>query len=143
MKTTLLMLALGVLAWPAASQPFSIDWFEVAGGGGTSASGQYSLSGTIGQHDAGVTMINGQYSITGGFWVLPTVFQTSGAPRLTIFPAGPGSVMISWTPAAPGYVLQETPGLAPSTWANSSSGATNPIVVPATVSAKFYRLVKP
>ena len=34
------------------AQNYSIGWWKVAGGGDTSTNGQYSLSGTIGQHDA-------------------------------------------------------------------------------------------
>jgi hypothetical protein len=50
---------------------------------------------------------------------------------------------VSWTPDTPGFVLQESVSLAPSAWTNSISGSTNPIVVPATVPTKFYRLFKP
>jgi len=64
---------------PAAAQ-YSIDWFKVAGGGGTSTNTQFTLNGTIGQHDAGTPITNGQFSVTGGFWVLPTAVQTVGAP---------------------------------------------------------------
>jgi len=39
--------------------------------------------------------------------------------------------------------LQETLSLAPTNWVNAPSGATNPIVVPATGPTKFYRLFKP
>ena len=35
------------------SAQYSIDWYSVDGGGGTSTNGQYSISGTIGQPDAG------------------------------------------------------------------------------------------
>jgi hypothetical protein len=103
----------------------------------------YSVSGTIGQPDAGPKMTNGQYSVTGGFWALPTAIQTEGAPTLTIVPAGAGQAQISWTPDTPGFVLQETLSLAPTNWVDSVSGSTNPVVVPATVPTKFYRLFKP
>jgi hypothetical protein len=74
----------------------------------------------------------------------PTPFTISpSAPTLTIAPATPGNATISWTPATAGFVLQETLSLAPTNWVNSLSGATNPVVVPATVSAKFYRVFKP
>jgi hypothetical protein len=122
---------------------FSIDWFTVDGGGGTSTGGVYSVSGTIGQPDAGVPMTNGQYSVTGGFWALPTAIQVIGAPRLTIVPAGAGLAAISWTPNTPGFVLQETLSLSPTNWVNSASGATNPIIVPATLPTKFFRVFKP
>jgi hypothetical protein len=122
---------------------FSIDWFTIDGGGGSSSGGVYSVSGTIGQPDAGVPMTNGQYSVTGGFWALPTAIQVSGAPTLTIVPAGAGLAAISWTPNTPGFVLQETLSLSPTNWVNSASGATNPIIVPATLPTKFFRVFKP
>ena len=42
------------------AQSYSIDWFTIDGGGGTSTGGVYSLSGTIGQPDAGGPLTNGQ-----------------------------------------------------------------------------------
>lgn len=52
----------------AAAQPFSIDSYTVDGGGGSLFGTDYSLSGTIGQPDAGV--LNGSsYSVSGGFWM--------------------------------------------------------------------------
>ena len=65
------------------------------------------------------------------------------APTLMIVPTTPGQATISWTPATPGFVLQESWSLSPANWTNSPSGATNPIVVPAAVTTKFYRLFKP
>ena len=131
------------LAASAFAQPYTIDWHTIDGGGGTSTGGVYSVSGTIGQPDAGVTMTNGQYSVTGGFWALPTAVQITNAPTLTIVPATPGNATISCTPATPGFFLQESFSLSPANWTNSLSGATNPIVVPATLPTKFYRLFKP
>ena len=125
------------------AQSYSIDWFTIDGGGGTSTGGVYSLSGTIGQPDAGGPLTNGQYSVTGGFWALPFAVQTPGVPVLTIIPFGPGQARISWTPNPPGYVLQETFSLAPANWGDSPGGAANPVTVPATLPTKFYRLRKP
>lgn len=122
---------------------FSIDWHTIDGGGGTSTGGVYSVTGTIGQPDAGPTLTNGPYSVTGGFWALPTAVQTSGAPTLTIVPATPGFATISWSPNNTNFVLQETWSLTSVNWTNSPSGATNPIVVPASLPTKFYRLAEP
>jgi hypothetical protein len=122
---------------------YSIDWHTIDGGGGMSTGTVYSVTGTIGQPDAGGPMTNGQYSVTGGFWALPTAVQVTNAPTLTIVPALAGQATISWTPATPGYVLQETLSLSPTNWINSVSGSTNPIGVPATLPTKFYRLFKP
>jgi hypothetical protein len=55
-------------ATAAFGQDFSISWFTIDGGGGTSTGGDFSLSGTIGQHDAGGPMTGGDFSLTGGFW---------------------------------------------------------------------------
>jgi hypothetical protein len=128
---------------PEPASPFALDWFTIDGGGGTLATGQYTLSGTIGQPDAGDPMTIGQFSLTGGFWALPTAVQSLNAPALLIVPAAPGLATISWTPATPGFVLQFSPTLTLPAWTNAPSGATNPITVPATLPARFYRLFKP
>jgi len=47
------MLLLLVLVPSLHAQTYSIDWYKIAGGGGTSTGGVYAVSGTIGQHDAG------------------------------------------------------------------------------------------
>jgi uncharacterized membrane protein len=60
----LLLLAGGVAY---ASTDASIPWWTADGGGGTSSGTGYSLSGTIGQADAGA-MSGGNYSLAGGFW---------------------------------------------------------------------------
>ena len=124
------------------AQTFTIDWFKVAGGGGTSTNAQFTLSGSIGQPDAGPTATNGQFSVTGGFWVLPQAVQTEGAPSLTIMAAARGYATISWTPNSTGYVLQETWNLSPANWTNSLSGVTNPVTVPISAGAKYFRLRK-
>lgn len=141
MKTLLIVSLFIPLA--AFAQSYSIDWSKIAGGGGTSTNGQFSLSGTIGQPDAGGPLTNGQCSVTGGFWALPQAVQVAGAPTLAIVSATPGNATLSWTPATPGFVLQETWVLSPSNWTNSPSGSANPITVPATAPTKFYRLFKP
>ena len=133
-----------VLVSSAFAQSYSIDWFTIdGGGGGASTGGVFSVSGTIGQPDAGGPWTNGSYSASGGFWTLPVAVRTPEAPTLVIAAAAPGTAVISWTPATPGFVLQETPSLSPTNWMNSASGMTNPIIVPATTPAKFYRLFKP
>ena len=53
----------------ANAQPYDLSWFTIDGGGGTSTGGAFSLSGTIGQPDAGGPMVGGSFSLTGGFWV--------------------------------------------------------------------------
>ena len=55
------------LAFPALGQ-YSITWYTIDGGGGTSSGGSYTLSGTIGQPDAGPSLTGGSFSLTGGYW---------------------------------------------------------------------------
>jgi hypothetical protein len=143
MKTKMLLCAAAMfLTISSHAQQYSINWHTIDGGGSTSTGGVYSVSGTIGQPDAGGPMTGGQYSVTGGFWALPVAVQTPGAPTLTIARSGPGQARISWTPNTPGFVLQETASLSPTNWVNSASGAANPVTVPATLPTKFYRLKK-
>jgi hypothetical protein len=51
----------------AAHAQFQIDWYTIDGGGGTSSGGAFSLTGTIGQPDAG-TANGGTFQCLGGFW---------------------------------------------------------------------------
>ena len=64
-QTMLVALPLWLGAPAIHAQNYSIDWYRI-GGGGASAGGQYSLSGAIGQPDAGA-MGGGRYSLSGGF----------------------------------------------------------------------------
>jgi hypothetical protein len=99
-----------------SAQTYSIAWYKVAGGGGISTNGQYSLSGTIGQADASAAMTGGNYSVTGGFWSLYAI-QTPGAPLLTITYAG-NKAIVSWPSPSTGFVLQTNSNLATGTWVN-------------------------
>jgi hypothetical protein len=55
-------------AFPAATQAqFQIDWYTIDEGGGASAGGAFSLTGTIGQPDAGDAQ-GGGFDCAGGFW---------------------------------------------------------------------------
>jgi hypothetical protein len=65
---TLLAASLVVFLALAASNGFSIPWWTLDGGGGTSQGGDFAVSGTIGQPDAGSVMSGGDYTVLGGFW---------------------------------------------------------------------------
>lgn len=133
-----------VAATSARAQNYSIDWFSIDGGGGTSTGGVYSVSGTIGQPDAGM-LSGGTYSLVGGFWGAVIPVQQVGAPTLFIDNVLNGSVRISWAPNTPGFVLQEAASLSDLTvpWTNAPTGATNPVVVPASTQTRFFRLSRP
>ena len=74
MKQNLLLISIIVLvllatvsAGYAYMNGYTLPWWTVDGGGGRSSNAQYSLSGTIGQTDAGV-LSGGNYTLLGGFW---------------------------------------------------------------------------
>jgi hypothetical protein len=78
----------------------------------------------------------------GGPFAAESQFVFGSAPSLSITRTGL-TATISWTPAGPGWVLQENGSLAPAGWSNAPSGAANPVNVPAGAGAKFYRLLTP
>jgi len=61
--------AIGTASAATASEPYTIDWYTVDGGGQVAEAqfGVYTLSGTIGQPDAG-EQVNATYTLGGGFW---------------------------------------------------------------------------
>jgi len=137
------LLATGFLISTTALQAqYSLDWHTLDGGGATSAGGTYTLGGTIGQPDAnGITLTGGSYSLEGGFWPGLILVPADDGPTLFIQLAG-ASVIVSWTPASPGFTLQQTDNLASPAWTPAPSG--NPTApIPATAGTRYYRLIKP
>ena len=65
----LLMFGIAILMTfaPAGLCDYRIVWSTIDDGGGRSAGGQYVLTGTIGQPDAGYSE-GGSYELLGGFW---------------------------------------------------------------------------
>ena len=145
-KLSCMTLALGLFAPALRAQNYSIDWYQIAGGGGTSTGGTYQVSGTIGQPDAGVAMGGGNYSLTGGFWSLISVVQTPELPNLTITHTG-NSVIVSW-PNTASSTLQTNSNLASASgWSaygstvNTANG-TNSITISPPTGTLFFRLSK-
>src|SRR6266536_388318 len=99
LKIALLLLA--VTSTAALAQSYSIDWFTIDGGGGTSTGGVYAVSGTIGQPDAG-KLSGGNYTLDGGFWGIIAI-QTPGAPLLSIARTTTNTVVISWPSPSTGF----------------------------------------
>ncbi len=125
------------------AQNFSIDWHTIDGGGGTSAGGVYSISGTIGQPDA--AMNGGGYSLAGGFW---SAVQIPGAPLLTIYLTTGNRAVVSWPSPATGFTLQQNNGLNPASWTTppetvADNGTNRFILVNPPAGNRFYRLFKP
>jgi hypothetical protein len=146
-RTRVFCLALLFTLWLSAvrapAQSYSIDWFTIDGGGGSTFGGIYQVSGTIGQPDAG-TMTSGSYILHGGFWGRLATLP----PRLTISYAA-DSANICWPYPSSGYVLEQSDTLINPVW------TAIPLPPPTQVDAitwcvtlqtgpapKFYRLRK-
>jgi len=130
----------------AFGQSYSIDWYKIAGGGGTSTGATYQVTGTIGQPDAGGAMTGGNYSLTGGFWSLIAVAQTPGAPTLYIGQSG-STVTVFWQNVT-GWSLQQNNNLSlPANWSASggvtTSNGTNYLNVVSPPGNLFFRLQHP
>jgi hypothetical protein len=138
---SLAILLLSVAASSVQAQAnYTIDWFSVDGGAGTSSGGVYSVSGTIGQPDAG-KMSGGNYSLEGGFWGIIDEVRT---PLLVITRSG-ADVVVSWTSPSTGFGLEQNPALGTTNWTSvtnsvSDDGTTKSVIVPAGQGNKFYRL---
>ncbi len=125
----------------AAAQSYSVDWHRISGGGGTSAGGVYSLTGTIGQPEAGPWLSGGDFTVWGGFWPGILEVPSSGlVPTLYIRAAG-GSITIWWSPTTPGFFLEQRGAFEGAPWEPVAAG--NPVVIAPDGAARFFRLRKP
>ena len=67
--------------------PYEIKAWTIDGGGiSNAAGGAFTLSGTIGQHDAGPTLAGGAYALEGGFW--PAAVTVDACPADLSAPFG-------------------------------------------------------
>ncbi|MDB6055081.1 MAG: hypothetical protein JWN25_2604 [Verrucomicrobiales bacterium] len=139
-------LAIG-LACPGFAQNYSIDWYSIGGGGGTSTGSVYSVSGTIGRPAVGRSS-GGNYTLESGFWSIVTVLQTAGGPVLTLGRSGQ-NVVLSWPDDGAGFQLEQTPYVTiPGSWTapTQARAVTNAGVISVTVPGvegyQFFRLKK-
>ncbi len=63
----ILLVALVLILSLPVTADYKIVWHTIDGGGGRSTGGQYTLTATIGQHDAAYSQ-GGDYEVLGGFW---------------------------------------------------------------------------
>jgi hypothetical protein len=142
LKLAPLLLALVVSA--SQAQNFSVNWSTLDGGGGTSTGGVYTVSGTIGQPDAG-GMSGGTYTLEGGFWGLVAAVQTPGAPYLWVMRTTTNTVCVWWTVSNASWQLQATTNLVVggSAWSGCSyvtNGANCVYIESSPLGNRFYRL---
>jgi len=153
MKTSLfktlvaLGLALAASAHILRAQSYSIDWLTIDGGGGTSTGGVYTVSGTIGQPDAG-QMTGGSYAFKGGFWSILGTVQTPGAPLLRIVRSANNTVVVAWPTPSAGFSLQQNSILGTTNWVSVTNvpvaaAGENQVIVSPPTGNRFYRLSSP
>lgn len=146
---TKLLLLCGVFI-PAVlpAQTYVVDWYKVAGGGGTSSGTNgsiiYTLRSTVGQLDASTALTGGGYALTGGFWSYLAVAQAPGGPLLTIAETN-GTIVISWPSPSPGYLLQFRRSFSPGNWKYfqgtvMTNGAVNSVTTTPALESEFFRL---
>jgi hypothetical protein len=122
-----------------AAGQYSINSWNAGGGGGTSAGGDFRISGTSGQHSVG-SVTGGPFTLTGGFWPV-ALLQTPGAPTLALTAAGPGQAALTWSPDTRGFYLQISDSLTPALWTNAPSGTNHPVTISTAGPIRFFRLI--
>jgi hypothetical protein len=140
--------AAGVVSTASAQTNYSLDWWTIDGGGGTSTGGVYSVSGTIGQPDAGHTMSGGSFTLESGFWGIIGAIQLPGAPHIDINLSSSNSIIISWPAGSTQWQLQQNTNLNGTNWvmvgtAQQQVGAVMQVIVSPPTGARFYRLLSP
>jgi len=135
-----------MMAIVAHAQNYSVDWSTIDGGGGTRTGGVYSVTGTIGQPDAG-HMSGGDYSLDAGFWGVIAAVQMPGAPLLSVSLTTTNTVLVSWPYPSTGFNLQQNGVLGTTNWVNESNppvqvGQQWQLIVPPQSGNRFIRLLK-
>ena len=75
MRKTIISLLCSIFAvlstisvWPQSGGTFVIEKSVIAGGGGQTVGGAFTLDGTIGETVGGTTSTGGTFALGGGFW---------------------------------------------------------------------------
>jgi hypothetical protein len=145
LNIALLLMAVSVTG--ALAQAYSIDWFTIDGGGGTSTGGVYSVSGTIGQPDAG-RMSGGNFTIDGGFWGIIAAVQTPGSPLLRVARTTTNTVLVAWPSSVSGFNLQQNAVMGSASWLPVTNqvntvGTEFQVIISPPIGNRFYRLKSP
>jgi hypothetical protein len=142
-----LTLPLWLFSFAVHAQSYSIDWDVIAGGGGVTSGGGYSVNSTIGEHVAGGSLAGGAYSLASGFWAIYEV-ATLGAPLLTIQVSQTNGVVLAWPASSTSWTLQQNTDLVSGTWISLTNGVNsvsgqNQVILAAPSGNRFYRLKSP
>ena len=134
-KIILLSLTLLLLAGTAAlvyAGSTSIDWDVIAGGGGSTSSGDVTIEDTIGQPVVGASQA-GDVAIDSGFWPGLQAATPTGAPTDTPTPTPTGAPTDTPTPTPTGASTDTptpTPTSTPTRTPTSQPGPSSKIFLP-------------
>jgi hypothetical protein len=134
--------ASAVASFAQSGDAFAITSSVIAGGGGTSTGGAFSVTGTLGQPAAGGLLSGGPFALSSGFW---SAIQTPGAPTLQINSARAGRAVFSWAADGSWRVLQQTADLNTAFWDKVSASlvvadGANRVTLPVSPGNRFFRL---
>lgn len=107
----------------------------------------FSVSGTIGQPDAGA-MSGGLYAVQGGFWGLIAAIQTPGAPLLRIVNTGTNAVSVVWPSTPTPFTLQQNTDLSTTSWVSvdvvsNDDGTNKSVIISPAIGNRYSRLKWP
>jgi len=148
MKTLILYtLALLLFAHRVGAQSLTIHWYKIANGGGTATAGNYSVTATIGQHDAKGLSADGSFSLFGGFWALSAV-QRTGAPTLGLWLTSTNTPLVYWPSPSTGFNPAVSANLGGTNWTGVSetvddNGTIRYFLVRPPTGNRAYRLQNP
>ena len=111
----LAVLLVGFVVTPARlfGADFAVGQGVMSSGGGTSTNGTFSITGIIGQSDAGARLMGGVFAVEGGFWGAVTLLQTPGLPLSLQLLQASSTLVFSWPVTGETYVLESSPVVGP------------------------------
>jgi hypothetical protein len=107
----------------------------------------FTVSGAIGQPDAG-RMSGGPFSLVVGFCGIIAAVQTPGSPLLSILSTGTNAVVLSWPPPSAGPSLQHKSDLTTTNWimlrvTSADDGTNKTVLITPAAGNRFFRLKWP
>ncbi len=146
-KLLIVFVAVFIRLTPLFAQNYAINWYTVGGGGGTSSGGIYSLSGTIGQPEAGV-LTGTPFELVGGFWGVLSCVSSAVFPVLTVYATTNDAVVVAWPcSTSSSVVLQVCTNIYAPNWVTPSQpivfdGITKSLTITPPVGSLFFRLAE-
>lgn len=141
MALAVLMLVAGGTS--ALAQSKSVALGKITGGGGVSSGTRFGATGSVGQPEVTMEMLEGsRFGVTGGLLAAVIAVQTPGGPMLSVSVNG-GLITVSWPVEITGWTLQQTTALATmASWQETTGVANNSVTFSMPPGKTFFRLVR-